>query len=158
MNMHYLPIPREVMVTMNEGSEKDLFKQRLTIRIQNTKIEWSGAFVGLGDGNGYITLSNARMKKAGLRPGDIVPIELEKDESAYGMPVPAELAVILAIDSNYQRLFDQLKPGMQRYILYYVDGVKSPEKREERALMLMNNLEKHKEKKITFRLLLGKED
>ncbi|MBU2018040.1 MAG: YdeI/OmpD-associated family protein [Bacteroidetes bacterium] len=156
LKLHYLCFPRASIIEMNEASEKNLFKQRVWIHIGES-ISWQGAFVGLGNGDGYITISQARMKKFGLQLGDLCKVKLEKDESEFGMPVPEELIAVFSVEPLYVKHFEQLTKGMQRYILYYIDQVKSTEKREERALLLMNNLVKHQDKKITFRLLLGKD-
>lgn len=52
--------------------------------------------------------------------------------------------------------FELLKPGMQRYVLQYVAGVKSSELRIDRAILIIENLKVLKEGKETFREMLGK--
>jgi hypothetical protein len=47
---------------------------------------------------------------------------------------------------------------MQRYIIHHADGVKSPQLRIERALMMIENLKKLPVGKEEFRRILGKHD
>jgi hypothetical protein len=48
-----------------------------------------------------------------------------------------------------------LSAGMQRYILTYVGAVKNPDKRIERAILLMRNLVQQQEGQESFREMLG---
>ncbi|MCY1308411.1 Bacteriocin-protection, YdeI or OmpD-Associated [compost metagenome] len=56
--------------------------------------------------------------------------------------MPEELAELLAIDEEGNRLFQALKPGRQRDILYYVNGAKSVQVRIDRAIMMIDRLKK----------------
>jgi hypothetical protein len=78
----------------------------------------------LGEGKGYITLNNKRMKELGLSIGDWVEVVLNPDESKYGMPVPEELAELLRQDPEGERRFEMLTPGKQRYIIHYIKSGK----------------------------------
>lgn len=49
-------------------------------------------------------------------------------------------------------------PGQQRYIINYVDGVKSIQKRIDRAIMLIENLKTMPSGKFDYRHLLGMEE
>ena len=51
--------------------------------------------------------------------------------------------------------FEMLSAGMQRYILTYVGAVKNPDKRIERAILLMRNLVQQQEGQESFREMLG---
>ncbi len=112
--------------------------------------------VSLADGCAYITVNKSRMSKLKLKTGDEVEVKLEKDESEYGMDMCEELKTLLEQDEDARNRFDKLKPGMQRYIIYYVSQVKNPQLRIDRALLLITNLKQSVEGKETFRALLGK--
>jgi uncharacterized protein YdeI (YjbR/CyaY-like superfamily) len=57
------------------------------------------------------------------------------------MDVPEELKELLAQDPEGKRRFDRLDCSVkERYIIYYVTGVKSSQLRLERALLLITNL------------------
>ena len=118
---------------------------------------YTAGFVSLDDGNAYITLNTAMLKQLGLSAGDEVNLTLMQDDSEFGMPVPAELDELLAQDAEGLQRFMGLPPGKQRYIIHYINSVKSSEKRLERALLLIGNLKKTQPGKEEFRQLLGKD-
>ena len=112
--------------------------------------------MALGEGKAYISINAARMKKLKVEEGDTVSVSLTKDESKYGMELPEELVEIFRQDKEAKRRFDLLTPGKQRYIIFYVAGVKNPQLRIDRAMLLLTNLKKLPEGKEEFRAMLGK--
>ena len=148
LNVHYLTVPAEVV-------EKIGMKTRLICTINDT-LSFQCGLVALGEGRAYITVNNARMKKLKIRLGDEIAVKLEKDDSKYGMEVPQELEELLRQDYEGRRRFEGLPKGMQRYIIFYVSGVKSCQLRIDRAIFLIENLKKTTEGNETFRQILGK--
>jgi len=73
------------------------------------------------------------------------------------MPVPEELEELLRQDPEGERRFEMLTPGRQRYIIHYVNQVKSSQLRINRAMLLIGNLKKQPEGKESFRAMLGLE-
>ena len=88
--------------------------------------------------------------------GQQVNVTLKKDTSKYGMDVPAELAEIFKQDKVGKERFDALVPGKRRYIIYYINQVKSMDIRIERAVRLISNLKKLPPGKESFKGLLAK--
>jgi len=82
----------------------------------------------------FITLSKKLRKKLGLEIGDLVTMEISKDESKYGMPVPEEFAEVLRQDPEGERLFNALSPGNQRLMLKLIVFVKDSDRRIARSL------------------------
>lgn len=156
LNLHYVTVPGDLLLAINKGEKKGLYKNRFWIEV-NHQVRWQGAAVSLGDNNGYITLSKARMKELNVHFQDTVHVQLTLDESEYGMEMAEEVSAILEYDEEAKNRFDSLNKGMQRYILYYVLQVKSSEKRLERATFLFNNLKLIPEGEETFRKILGKD-
>lgn len=151
LKLNYLEIPGEQVKQLG-----GTFNIRLLCRV-NGAAPFQCGLVALGQGRGYITLSSKRMKALGLQLGDSVQVQLEEDKSEYGMEVPEELAELLRQDEEGARRFKLLPPGKQRYIIYYVAGVKSSQLRIDRAILLIENLKRLPEGKENFRALLGKE-
>lgn len=120
------------------------------------QINFQCGFVSLADGNAYITVNKARMKKLNLQTGDHVKVKLEKDESEYGLDMCEELSTLLQQDEEGLARFNKLSPGMQRYIIFYVSQVKNPHLRLDRSILLIGNLKQIPEGKETFRGMLGK--
>ncbi|UII32107.1 YdeI/OmpD-associated family protein [Fulvivirga ulvae] len=150
LNMKYLEVPKEVVDAFGT------LKIRLVCTVNNS-LNFQCGLMALGEGKAYISINAKRMKELGVKLGDEVHVALKKDDSKYGMDVPEELAELLKQDYEGKHRFDKLTPAMQRYIIYHVSGVKSPNLRLDRAIMLIENLKKSVEGKETFRFLLGKD-
>ncbi len=149
LNGHYLEVPPDVIDHFG-----GTFKVRVVCKL-NDNLTFQTGFIALGNGSGYINLSNARMKKLGIKLKDTVTVTLKKDESKYGFDVPPELKELLAQDEEGMRRFKMLTPGKQRYIIYYVNGVKSSQLKIERAVRLITNLKNTREGKESFREILA---
>lgn len=85
-------------------------------------------------GDYFITVSKKLRDKLGLKLGDGVTIELEKDTSEFGFPMPEEFAEVLRQDPDGEKLFGSLSPGNQRLMLKLILFVKDPDRRIARAL------------------------
>ena len=150
LGVNYIFIPASVL---NEcGGIKS---GRWICHLQN-QIKFQCGFVALTEGNAYITVNKARMKKLNLQTGDQVKVQLEKDESEYGLDMCEELYTLLQQDEEGLFRFNKLSPGMQRYIIFYVSQVKNPQLRLDRSLLLIGNLKQMPEGKETFKAMLGK--
>lgn len=150
LRLNYLEVP--VAVVEQLGGK---FKIRLLCSV-NGATPFQAGLVALGQGRGYITLSSQRMKQLGLQLGAQVQVMLEQDTSEYGMEVPEELSELLRQDPEGKKRFELLPPGKQRYIIYYVAGVKSSQRRIDRAILLIENLKRLPVGKEDFRAMLGK--
>jgi len=129
------------------------FGTRLLCSINDNEQIHSG-LMGKGDGRGLIIVNKKNQKKWGLTIGDEVTATIELDHSKYGMKMPEELEALLDQDRVGLERFEKLTPGKQRYIIAYVDGVKSVQKRIDRAIMLIENLKTMPEK-FDYRHLMG---
>ncbi|HKX83855.1 MAG TPA: YdeI/OmpD-associated family protein [Pyrinomonadaceae bacterium] len=93
-------------------------------------------------GDYFITLNKQRRKTLNLDIGDSVTLEIEKDESKYGMPMPEEFAEVLRQDPDGDKLFNDLSPGNQRLLLKLVVIVKDLDTRIHRALKAIEYLKR----------------
>jgi len=125
---------------------------RRVLCILNEKIEYQCALLPKGDGSFLITVNKKTRDQLGLKPGSKVDVSLRKDESEYGLPMPEELAEVLAQDETGNHLFHALTPGKIRTLLYIVGNVKAPEKRIGRAIAIVEHLKKN-DGKINYRQL-----
>lgn len=149
--MRYIEIPKKVIKE---------FGGKLPIRLictVNGKVKFQGGIVSLGNGLGYITITQKRLKDLRVKEGDFVKVTLERDSSRYGMEMPEELKEVLKQDPEGKKRFEKLTPGKQRYIIQYVKTVKNPDLRLERAMLLIGNLKKLPLGKEEFRKMLGKD-
>lgn len=144
------------MALLSGKFERGKYNQRVWIEI-NKLVKWQGGIVALGGGEGYITLSAARMKKLNVHFGEEVVVSLLPDDSEYGMEMAEEFEAVLNSDEEAKKRFLALKKGVQRYMLYYTLQVKASEKRMDRAIFLLNNLKNIPQGQEDFRRILGKE-
>lgn len=156
LKLHYVLIPSSILASLNNGEEKGKFNQRVIIRI-NDAIEWQGGIVALRDGDGYIAVSQARMKQLKIERYDEVNVQLSKDNSEFGHVFPAELREVFKQDPEAEQRFRDMSPGKQRTIIFYILQVKSSEKRAERSWFFMNNLKLLPKGKETMRGIFGKD-
>ena len=146
----YLEVPANVVKTIG-----GIGKQRLICEV-NKQIKFQCGLMSLPEGKAYISINSKRMKALGVENGDTVKIILTEDKSEFGVDVPEELQELFKQDPESKQRFDLLKPGMQRYILNYINTVKSSQLRVDKAFMLMSNLKNLTQGKETFKEILGK--
>lgn len=91
----------------------------------------------------YIIVNKQKRDSIGIAAGDKVSVELVKDESKYGLPMPEELREVLNQDSEGDKLFHELTAGKQRSILYYVGKTKDIDMRIHYSLIFVEHLKEH---------------
>ncbi len=150
LGVNYIFIPAKILIEC--GGIKS---GRWICHVHN-QIHFQCGFVSLSEGNAYITLNKSRMKKLNLQTGDPVKVQLEKDESEFGLDMCEELETLLQQDTEGMDRFKTLSPGVQRYIIFYVSQVKNPHLRLDRSILLIGNLKQIPKGKETFKAILGK--
>ncbi|CAN5372271.1 hypothetical protein BH10ACI2_BH10ACI2_15100 [soil metagenome] len=125
---HILHVPKSEVVDF--GFKGNL--RRVICSLNGTAAYNCSLFPSKGDY--FITLSKQVRKSLGVEPGDTITVELGKDESKYGMPMPDEFAEVLKQDADGERLFNALSPGDQRLMLKLVVFVKDVDRRIARSL------------------------
>ena len=99
---------------------------------------------------GFCIVVNKKIReKLGIGHGDKVTVQLVKDESKYGLPMPKELKEVLRQDREASKLFHSLTAGKQRTMLYYIAKSKDVDKRIHMSLILVEHL-KNNDGKIIF--------
>lgn len=94
--------------------------------------------------DGFCIVVNKKIRdKLGISEGTKVKVELIKDESKYGLPMPKELKEVLRQDPDGDKLFHSLTAGKQRTILYYLAKPKDLDRRIHMALVVVEHLKKN---------------
>ncbi len=150
LNTFYIEVPA-IIVTEIGG----IGKRRLVCEV-NQILSFQCGLIALSEGRAYISINSKRMKVLGVERGSEVNIILTEDSSEFGVEVCAEIEELFKQDAEAKQRFDELAPGMQRYILNYVVTVKSSQLRIDRAFTLLSNLKDLPKGKISFKQLLGK--
>src|SRR5687767_18280 len=68
----------------------------------------------------YIIVNKTKRDNLGILAGDMVSVELTRDDSKYGLPMPEEFREVLDQDPEGDRLFHALTEGKQRSLLYLI--------------------------------------
>mgnify|MGYP000530461179 CR=1 FL=1 len=104
------------------------------------------------DGGSYILVNKTNRTKLGLQLGKRVEVEIEKDTSEYGIPMPESFLVLLDQDEVGSRYFHALTPGKQRSLIYLVSKVKRVDKQINKGLAILDHLtDRHG--KLDFKML-----
>jgi bifunctional DNA-binding transcriptional regulator/antitoxin component of YhaV-PrlF toxin-antitoxin module len=125
---HILRLPKSRL--RNFGFKGNL--RRVVCTLNGTETFHCSLFPSRGDY--FITLNKELRRRLGLDPGDAVVVELAKDDSKFGMPMPPEFAEVLRQDPDGKRLFNALLPGSQKLMLKMIIAVRDVDKRIARAL------------------------
>lgn len=150
LNTFYIEVPANIVKKIG-----GIGKMRLICEVNQT-LSFQCGLMSLPEGRAYISINSKRMKALGIERGDSINVMLTEDKSEYGVEVPEELTELFKQDPEGKIRFDALKPGMQRYILNYINTVKSPQLRVNRAFTLITNLKHLPQGKETFKEILGK--
>jgi len=100
----------------------------------------------------YIIVNKGKREALGIVEGDTVDVELIRDESKYGLPMPPELKEVLKQDTKGDRLFHKLSEGKQRSILYFVGKIKDIDRRIHASLIVLEHLKENDGKVIDKKL------
>ncbi|GAB4236611.1 MAG: hypothetical protein Tsb0034_11310 [Ekhidna sp.] len=134
---YYLPIPKEAGNQFIEGENR-----RVKCTIQNGPVIHS-ALMPKGDVYS-IYLKKEHMKKYNLYEGDEVIVQLEKDVSEYGMPVPESFLELMDQDAEGYHYFKSLTMGKQRSLIHIVGKVKNVDSQLAKGLAIMHHLKEAK--------------
>ena len=141
---YYLSIPKNAVTELVQGEDRRIICTLLGEQIH-------GALMPKGEYYS-IYLKKALMKKKGLEEGDEVDIQLEKDTSAYGIPVPTSFEELLHQDQEGSTYFHALTMGKQRSLIHLVGKVKNVDSQLAKGLAIMHHL-KEAQGKLDFKRL-----
>ncbi len=150
LNTFYIEVPATIVTKIG-----GIGKVRLLCEVNKT-LSFQCGLIALSEGRAYISINSKRMKTLGVERGSEVAIALTEDVSEFGVEVCAEVEELFKQDPEAKQRFDELAPGMQRYILNYVSTVKSSQLRIDKAFTLLSNLKQLPKGKVSFKQILGK--
>lgn len=146
---HFL-VPDAIANTLIEGSDRRM------VCVLNGVLEYPCALIPNGSGRFLVTVNKKNREKLRLQEGSLLQVQLWKDRSEFGLPMPEELAEVMAQDEAGAAYLRDLTPGKMRTFLYWIGQPKSSDIRIERALRVVEHLKKHNGK-IVYKELMGKE-
>ena len=142
---HHIMVPTEIATPLLNDD------RRVVCRL-NGKLSFQCALMPKGNGQWFITINKSVRDELDLQLHQPINVQLEKDNSTYGLPMTEELEELLIQDEEGNRLFHSLTPGKQRNLIYIAGQVKNPEKRLIRAHVIVEHLKIHNGK-IDFKAL-----
>lgn len=134
---HFLEVSKEIVAKFGfEGKSK-----RVICSINGSE-GFQCALMPSGD-IFYIIVNKKKRDALGIVAGDTVSVELVRDESKYGLPMPDELQEVLNQDPEGDRLFHALTAGKQRSLLYLIGKINDIDKRIHQALIVVDHLKEN---------------
>lgn len=126
--------------------------KRRVVCVLNGQDPHQCALTPVGDGVYVIKVNQKRIKQLDLAEGKTVELELFPDDSKYGLPMPEEMAAVLAEDPEGDKLFHALTPGKLRTLLYIVGQGHDSDDKIWRAVQILEHL-KARSGKIDYKAL-----
>lgn len=142
----HIPIPKDVYEVMNAVCE-----QKRVICTINSQERFHAAMLPKGDVH-FILLNKERFKKLNLYEGLKVEVNLEKDESTYGLAISEEMNEVLYSDPDGNFHFQNLTPGKKRSLIHLVNKIASSQKKIEKSFIILEHL-KNQKGKLDFKTL-----
>ena len=125
---------------------------RRVICTLNALHEFHAGLMSNGNGGFFIMINSEIRKKLKLEESTVVQVQLQKDNSKYGIHLPEEMEELLLIDEEGSRFFHQLTMGKQRSLLHIIGKPKSSAIRLRKAVVVLDFLKTHNGK-LDFKLL-----
>lgn len=134
---YHFPVPIVVADNFIEGNDR-----RIVCKINNA-IQIQGALMPYSEGY-FILINQDLIKKLQLSIGDNVNLEIEKDKSEFGLPMPDSFRTLLDQDSESTAFFNKLTPGKKRSLIYLVGKVKNIDSQLNKGLAIVDHLKTEK--------------
>mgnify|MGYP000156229616 CR=1 FL=1 len=133
----HFKIPEEIALKFIQGNDR---RVKCTI---NKNVVIHSAILSNAEGY-FIMLSKPNARSLKMQVGDSALLEIEKDQTRYGMPMPEEMEMVLETEEIVSDYFESLTPGKQRSLIYLVRKIKNPDIKVRRALSIAEHLKREK--------------
>lgn len=139
--LHYIQVPEELI---SEFATKFPFRVFCTIKTHT----FPAAIVKHGIDGLVIQMGKQTIKASGCRLGEELVVTLVQDDTEHGYAMPEEFIVLLDQDTEGREAWEELRPGAQRSLLYYLVGAKSQETRIKRSLIILKRAREIKAERV----------
>lgn len=139
---HFI-VPEELVEATN-GTDRRM------VVLANGLHRFHAALMSTGKGQYFVYANEELRKKLKIQLGDIVVLEMDKDESDYGMPVPDSFLELLQQDSEGDYYFHKLTKGKQRNLIHIINKPKNENLKIHKAVVILEYL-KSVQGKLDFR-------
>ena len=123
----FVEIPGDVLTALGGG-------KRFRVRGALNGVGFESSTMTMGGDGVCLGVHKATREAAGVREGDTVHVELERDERERVVQVPPDLEAALAGDPEARAAFERLSFTNRREYAEWVAGAKRTETRERRLV------------------------
>lgn len=113
--------------------------KRVIVRINNDTSYQCG-LLSAGDLGYFVNVNATIRKKAQLKLWDKALLQIDSDDSKYGLPVPQVFEELLNQDPVFGNVFHSLTLGKQRSLIHLVGTFKSENKQLEKTIVIRDYL------------------
>lgn len=133
-----LPIPAELARAILTRPDRT---RRVNVAIEDLSV-YQAKVAGNGRGGYFVPVNRERRTFLEKTYGETAELAcvLTPDTSKYGLPVPAELELLLADDPLARHYFDELPGGLQRRLLFGIGAPRRESTRLHRAVATVEYL------------------
>lgn len=130
----YIEIPLDV--------EKEFGTKRVKVKAKFDNIEYRGSIVKMGLPCYMIGITKEIRNKIGKTYGDVISVEIEKDEDERVIELPIEFEEKLKLNENAYKFYESLSYSHKRKYFQWITSAKKEEtkiKRIEEAIEKLEN-------------------
>jgi hypothetical protein len=142
----HVPVPKKTADKFIDGNDR-----RIVCTLNKTET-FQAALMPDGKGDFFILVNKKLRDKLKVQDMDEILVELEKDTSEFGLPMPEEFAELLEQDDQGKDHFMALTDGKKRTLLYIIGKPKGADLRIRNGIAVLTHL-KRNEGKINFKQL-----
>jgi bacteriocin resistance YdeI/OmpD-like protein/uncharacterized protein DUF1905 len=117
-------VPRDVVESLGKGKRPPVVVTINGYSYRNTVAVYGDEFL--------IGVAQEHRAPAGVKPGDVIEVDLELDTAPREVDVPADFAAALEAAPDAKRAFEALSYSNKRRYTLSIDGAKSAETRQRR--------------------------
>ena len=129
----YVLLPAHVLTALGGGGR---------IRVTGTLngVSFASSTMSIGGGQVCLGVHKATRQAAGVDIGELVEVEVERDDRPREVEVPADLAAALAGDESAATAFERLSFTHRREYVEWITGAKRAGTRERRLAQTLDQL------------------
>lgn len=117
-------VPREVVEALGKGKRPPVVVTINGYSYRNTVAVYGDEYL--------IGVAQEHRAPAGVKPGDVIEVDLELDTAPREVAIPADFAMALDASPEAKRFFDALSYSNKRRFTLSIEGTKSAETRQRR--------------------------
>lgn len=136
----HIPVSKKIAEKFIDGNDR-----RIVCTLNKTET-FQAALMPSGKGDFFILVNKKLRDKLKVKDMDEILVELEKDTSEFGLPMPEEFAELLEQDEEGKEYFMALTDGKKRTLLYIIGKPKGADLRIRNGIAVLGHLKRNKGK------------